>query len=565
MLKNVFQKQSILTELLEQSLITEEEQAEIEAKMENENLSEMAAISKIVSTNYNCLKFVAKHNNIDFISLKEVPKISNALLSEVPRNLITLYHILPFGYGANNAEIRIASPDPLDSQIIENLENRTNKKMIMFYASWSDIDDAVTQYLGTSEAIEAATAYIESLDGQAATGNIDLNDLTSDSPIVTIVDTLLQQAAKMKASDIHIEPFENRLRIRYRIDGVLAEQPSYSMSLHAAIISRLKIMGGMDISEKRIPQDGRISFFMNKIEYDVRVSMLPTVYGEKCVMRLALRANLQRDKKNLGLTDYDLKIFDRVFSNPNGIILVTGPTGSGKSTTLYTALSELSTEEVNVVTVEDPVEANVDGVNQVKTNDRAGLTFASALRSILRQDPDIIMIGEIRDQETAEIAVQAAITGHLVVSTLHTNSSAATVSRLVNMGLAPYLVADSVVGIMAQRLVRRLCPHCRKQRMATPEELIELGVKKQGVQLPIYDAGKCGYCNNTGFSGRIAVYEIMEVSPKIKDMIVDGARTSDIKEAAIANGMHTLHRSAAELVLRGTTTMSEMRKVSSEY
>ena len=265
------------------------------------------------------------------------------------------------------------------------------------------------------------------------------------------------------------------------------------------------------------------------------------------------------------MTDHDLKQFDRIFSNPNGIILVTGPTGSGKSTTLYTALSELSTEEVNVVTVEDPVEANVDGINQVKTNDRAGLTFASALRSILRQDPDIIMIGEIRDQETAEIAVQAAITGHLVVSTLHTNSSAATVSRLVNMGLEPYLVADSVVGILAQRLVRRLCPHCKKQRIATPEELVELGVKKQGLQLPIYEAGKCGYCNNTGYAGRIAVYEIMEVSPKIKDMIVDGARTSDIKEAAIANGMHTLHRSAAELVLRGVTTIPEMRKVSSEY
>jgi type IV pilus assembly protein PilB len=323
-------------------------------------------------------------------------------------------------------------------------------------------------------------------------------------------------------------------------------------------------MGKMNIAEKRVPQDGRITFMLDKVEYDVRASMLPTVYGEKCVMRLALRANLQRDKKDLGLTPYDLKIFDKIFSNPNGIILVTGPTGSGKSTTLYTALSELSTEEVNIVTVEDPVEANVDGVNQVHTNAVAGLTFASALRSILRQDPDIIMIGEIRDQETAEIAVQAAITGHLVVSTLHTNSSAATVTRLINMGIEPYLVADSVVGILAQRLVRRLCPRCKQEKIATEEELKELGVKKSGVKLKIYEKCGCTYCNNTGYQGRIAVYEIMDVGPELKELIMNNATSAEIKRVAVENGMHTLHRSAAELVVNGTTTISEMRKVSSE-
>jgi type IV pilus assembly protein PilB len=256
-------------------------------------------------------------------------------------------------------------------------------------------------------------------------------------------------------------------------------------------------------------------------------------------------------------------LFNKIFANPNGIILVTGPTGSGKSTTLYTALSELSTEEVNVVTVEDPVEANVDGVNQVHTNAKAGLTFASALRSILRQDPDIIMIGEIRDGETAEIAVQAAITGHLVVSTLHTNSSSATISRLVNMGIAPYLVADSVVGIFAQRLVRRLCQECKKPRQMTDEDAKELGLKP-GLKLTIYEKGGCPYCNNTGFKGRIAVYEIMDVGPEIKAMIQENASSAEIKKVAVANGMHTLHRSAAELVIKGITTISEMRKVSSE-
>jgi type IV pilus assembly protein PilB len=381
---------------------------------------------------------------------------------------------------------------------------------------------------------------------------------------VTVVDALLEQAARSKASDIHIEPFDTFLRIRYRIDGALVEQPSLPIQMHPAIIARLKVMGKMNIAEKRVPQDGRITFMLDKVEYDVRASMLPTVYGEKCVMRLALRANLQRDKKDLGLTPYDLKIFDKIFSNPNGIILVTGPTGSGKSTTLYTALSELSTEEVNIVTVEDPVEANVDGVNQVHTNAVAGLTFASALRSILRQDPDIIMIGEIRDQETAEIAVQAAITGHLVVSTLHTNSSAATVTRLINMGIEPYLVADSVVGILAQRLVRRLCPRCKQEKIATEEELKDLGVKKSGVKLKIYEKCGCTYCNNTGFQGRIAVYEIMDVGPELKELIMNNATSAEIKRVAVENGMHTLHRSAAELVINGTTTMSEMRKVSSE-
>jgi type IV pilus assembly protein PilB len=302
---------------------------------------------------------------------------------------------------------------------------------------------------------------------------------------------------------------------------------------------------------------------VDNVEYDIRVSVLPTVYGEKCVMRLALRANLQRDKKQLGLTDYDLKLFDKIFQSPNGIILVTGPTGSGKSTTLYTALSELSTEEVNVVTVEDPVEANVEGVNQVQTNAKAGLTFASALRSILRQDPDIIMIGEIRDEETAEIAVSAAITGHLVVSTLHTNSASATITRMINMGVPSYLVADSVIGILAQRLVRRLCPKCKKERMATAEDKKELGLKPEA-QIKIYDKCGCAYCNNTGYQGRIAVYEIMDVSPAIKELITNEASSAEIKKVAVANGMHTLHRSAAELVVKGITTIQEMRKVSNE-
>lgn len=562
MLKHIFQKQTLKEVLMEKQLLTEEQWIDIEAKMDQDGISEFVATSKKLGSVPEIHLALADYARVQHVALREMAKIPQDVLSEIPRSIISTAHIFPFGYGNDHSVLKIAFPDPTDTNLVDSVELRTGKTIDVYYCSWDDIDEMISKYYGSAEALEAANAYTQSVKTSELTAD-NTAEINSDSPIVTVVNSIIEQAAKLKASDIHIEPFDSLLRIRYRIDGALVERPSFPMAMHAAIIARLKVMGSMDISEKRIPQDGRITFMVDKVEYDIRVSVLPTVYGEKCVMRLALRANLQRDKKDLGLTPYDLKIFDKVFANPNGIILVTGPTGSGKSTTLYTALSELSTEEVNIVTVEDPVEANIDGVNQVKTNVKAGLTFASALRSILRQDPDIIMIGEIRDSETAEIAVQAAITGHLVVSTLHTNSSAASVSRLVNMGLEPYLVADSVVGIMAQRLVRRLCPKCKQERWVTEKEVQELGLK-QGTKVKIYDKCGCAYCNNTGYQGRIAVYEIMDVTPDIKELILRNASTADIKQAAVANGMHTLHRSAAELVVKGITSMSEMRKVSSE-
>ena len=297
------------------------------------------------------------------------------------------------------------------------------------------------------------------------------------------------------------------------------------------------------------------------MEYDIRVSILPTVYGEKIVMRLASKNALNREKSQLGLKPAEMQQFDHILKNPHGILLVTGPTGSGKSTTLYTALSELNTEDVNIITVEDPVEANIDGINQVQTNNKANLTFASALRSILRQDPDIIMIGEIRDQETAGIAVQASITGHLVVSTLHTNSSASTITRLADMGVEPYLIADSVVGVIAQRLVRRLCPNCKKPRIATEEEREILGVKSEE-PVQIYEPCGCPQCDNMGYKGRIGVYEILEMTQDLKTIISKNGSAEEIKEQAIKNGMHTLRMSASEYVLSGITSFNEMMKVS---
>ena len=563
MLKNLLQKQSFEDLIVKSNILTQDEYDSVIQEKPKEQTEEQAIVNHYASDRPK-FKEIARMLGVETIALLELSSVKRAVIDAVPRNLISEYRIFPFDFGDNgdDSTIKIATSHPSDKEVVDNLELRLGKNIIMYLSSDMEIEQMISKYYGDAAALEAADAYAATLAGRES-DDVKMDDVMSNSPIITIVNSILDQAARMKASDIHIEPFEDKLRIRYRIDGALVERPSYSTQMHSAIIARLKIMGGMDISEKRIPQDGRITFMVDKVEYDIRVSMLPTVYGEKCVMRLAIRENLQRNKKDLGLTDYDLKIFDKIFANPNGIILVTGPTGSGKSTTLYTALNELSTEEVNVITVEDPVEANVPGVNQVQTNTRAGLTFAAALRSILRQDPDIIMIGEIRDGETAGIAVQSAITGHLVVSTLHTNSSAASVSRLVNMGIEPYLVADSVVGIMAQRLVRKLCPRCKKPRQATPAEMEELGLKS-GVNIKIYEKGGCPYCNNTGFSGRTAVYEIMDITPSIKRLIIKNASTEEIRDEAIKNGMHTLHRSAAELVVKGITTMSEMRKVSSD-
>ena len=322
-------------------------------------------------------------------------------------------------------------------------------------------------------------------------------------------------------------------------------------------------MGDMDISEKRKPQDGRITLSVDHVEYDIRVSILPTIFGEKCVMRLAQKKALTRDKKDLGFTEQELMIFDNMLKHPNGILLVTGPTGSGKSTTLYTALSELNTEDVNIITVEDPVEANIDGINQVQVNARADMTFASALRSILRQDPDIIMIGEIRDEETAEIAVQASITGHLVVSTLHTNSSAGTITRMLNMGVESYLLADSMIGVIAQRLVRRLCPECKKPKIPTSEERKILEITEDD-PVTIYEPCGCPKCADTGYKGRIGVYEMLEITPDIKSMIAGAASSEAIKESAMKNGMHTLSMRARRKVLDGTTSLSEMYRVSAD-
>ena len=492
--------------------------------------------------------------------------IPSDLISMFDVDILKKYTAIPYAYDDRNVNIILmAMADPMDLLAVDDLSMISNRMIQPVVATPNEIMLAIDKYYGNAEASKAAKDYEAERADLFAEEDIDkmINDDVNNSPIVQLVNSMLEQAVRQRTSDIHIEALEKSVRVRYRIDGALFERATYNIKLLPAIVARLKVVGGMDISEKRKPQDGRITTFVDNREYDIRVSILPTVYGEKTVMRITNKGNLTRDISELGFSDTERKIFTHILKNPHGIILVTGPTGSGKSTTLYTALSELNTESVNIITVEDPVEANVAGINQVQTNVKAGLTFASALRSILRQDPDIIMIGEIRDTETASIAVQASITGHLVVSTLHTNSAASTVSRLEDMGIEPYLIADSVVGIIAQRLVRRLCQKCKRKRLATEDEL-ELLNLPAGTEQEIYEPVGCSNCDNSGFRGRIGVYEIMEVSNDVKRIIAKGGDADQIKDVALTQGMSTLRMSATRYVLEGITSVSEMIKVSFE-
>lgn len=509
---------------------------------------------------------LSKQLNIPLVSLVGI-KIPDNIVGMVSGQLLRKHTMIPIGEATDGTSVRVAMADPLDMTAIDDFVMASGQAVEPVFATTHDIMLALDKYYGNAESLNAAEQYTNERKSNDKEEEVDETDAEiENSPVVVLVRSMIEQAARMRASDVHVEPMQSKVRIRYRIDGDLKEIVSYDLSLQSAIIARLKVIGGLDIAEKRIPQSGRITLEVDKKEYDIRLEVSPTVYGEEAVMRLALKKALSRNKMELGLTERDLPKFDHIFANPNGIILVTGPTGSGKSTTLYTALSELNTEDVKIITVEDPVEANIDGIMQIQTNTKAGLTFASALRSILRLDPDKILIGEIRDQETAGIAVQAAITGHLVVSTLHTNSAAASISRLVNMGLPPYMVADSVVGILAQRLVKRLCPHCKRKVLATPEQkkLLLIPEKDMDKDIEIYEPVGCPECDDTGFRGRIAVYEIMEISPEIKRMIVDNARTEDIKQQAVKDGMFTLRMAAAECVLKGITDIKSLLKVSYE-
>jgi len=561
------QKLRLGTLMVQRGIITDEqlETALALQKKQHKHLGDCLVEMGLASEEdiVNVLEAQLKIPRIDLRGIR----IDAEIIGLVSGSVLRKHSVLPIAYDEKQSNTLIlAMADPLDMVAQDDISIITNCVIEPQITTLGEINAVLDRYFGTDEAMSAAEKYakeregqLQQLEAEQAEQQTELNN----APIVQLVRSIIEQAVRQRASDIHFDALEKQVRVRYRIDGVLAEKMLYDINLLPAIVTRIKIMSGMDISEKRKPQDGRITMSIDRQEYDIRVSALPSCYGEKIVMRLASSTALTRSKSDLGMREWELRKFEHIISNPNGILLVTGPTGSGKSTTLYTALSELNKESVNIITVEDPVEANIAGINQVQVNPKADLTFATALRSILRQDPDIIMIGEIRDYETASIAVQASITGHLVVSTLHTNSASAAFTRLLDMGVESYLLADSVVGVIAQRLVRKLCKSCRKPRQATEEEKLLLG-KKPEDDVTVYDPCGCQMCSDTGFFGRIGVYEIIEMTPELRHIITNRGSTEEIKAMGLAQGMHTLRMSATEYVLEGITTIEEMLKVSFE-
>ena len=558
--------EKLLTYLLERGLLTAKQADQLREKQKEsgKSIRELLAESAGVSEEHILEAMVAVFK-MPAVRLYE-QQIPMEVRQLVRADLLRTHVVLPFAFDPDEpGTLLVALNDPMNMRGRDLVAIASKCRVRPFLATTSDIHVAIDRYYGSEEVQEAVDLYTRDSEITTTIEEEIIREDVNSSPVVMLVNSMVEQAVRQRASDIHVEAEVDRVRVRCRVDGVLYSTATYSMRLLPAIVARIKIISGLDISEKRKPQDGRFSYTVDRREYDVRVSTLPTVYGEKCVLRLNQKQALSRNKSTLGLFPDDMEKFDRILGRPNGIVLVTGPTGSGKSTTLYTALSELNSEMVSIITVEDPVEANIEGINQVQVNVKADLTFANALRSILRQDPDIIMIGEIRDGETASIAVQASITGHLVVSTLHTNDTASSVTRLLDMGVESYLIADSTVGIIAQRLVRRLCPNCKRQRPIQEHEADYLGLSaKERVQQMLFEPVGCQRCNGTGYYGRIGVYEIMEITPQLRSMIARRAHTDSLREAAIEEGMMTLKQSARRLVLNGTTAITELHTISVE-
>lgn len=494
--------------------------------------------------------------HIPYIDLGETV-IDKAAIGMIPETLAKRHSLIPIKREKNLLTVAIA--DPLDLYAIDDVKNASGMEVVVVITSKRDILNAIDRYYGSEEAEKA----FEDLKREYGTINIaGLSEISAsevaNAPVVRLVNSILQHALKSGASDIHVEPTATSLRVRFRIDGQLQEVMTSAMAAHSAIITRIKIMGGMDIAEKRLPQDGRVETELDGVSIDLRISVLPTVYGEKVVIRILGGSFGVLDRKSLGVSKRNMPLFDKISQSPNGIILVSGPTGSGKTTTLYSLLTEVNTPEVNIITVEDPVEYKLEGINQVQVNVKAGLTFGNGLRSILRQDPDIIMIGEIRDSETAQIAIRASITGHLVLSTIHTNDAASSVIRLVDMGVEPYLVSSSLVGVIAQRLVRNICPRCKKAYTPSDSEMLLL---KLDEPTPIYKGEGCPACNFTGYKGRRSIHEILVSTREIRDLINLRASTDQIQQMATFQGTITLRESCMELVLAGVTTVDELLKV----
>jgi len=482
--------------------------------------------------------------------------INQSVVNLLPESIVKKYKVIPID--KRDGKLIVAMVDPLNFFAVDDIKLYTKMDLESVLATSEDIDKVIERYYTGSKTNKVIQEFTEGALYEDDYEEVEDEEVAS-APIVRLINSLFEQAVRSKASDIHIEPYADELRVRFRIDGDLWEITSLPKSNLSAVVTRIKIIGKMNIAEKRVPQDGRVETRIQDREIDMRISTLPTVYGEKIVLRLLDKTSFNFTKEGLGLSDHNLQLFDNILKSPYGMILVTGPTGSGKTTTLYTVLRELNQIEKNIITVEDPVEYRLGGINQVQVNVKTGLTFASGLRSILRQDPDIVMVGEIRDGETAEIAVRAAITGHLVLSTLHTNDSPSTIARLVDMGVEPYIVSSAVVGIVSQRLVKTLCNECKEAYEIDHKEKRMLGLDENETMV-LHRAVGCNACN-AGYSGRAAVHEIMPVNEGIRKLIDAGETTDLIRKKALDQGMTTLFQSALDLAVQGKTSFEEVMRV----
>ena len=482
--------------------------------------------------------------------------INPEVIALVPQAIAERYSILPID--KNGKKLTIAMVDPTNFYAIDDVRTISGLDIVPAIATEKDILRAINEFYGVQALVNKASSIIKPED----VASISEVQTANDAPVISIVNTIISQAIKERASDIHIEPTDTALRVRYRIDGALREFFSFPYKTHALLVSRIKIMSDLDIAERRIPQDGRIKYVENNKDYDLRVSTLPTVIGEKIVMRILDRSSVIVDIKSLGFSEYNLNRYSKLYNQAYGMILVTGPTGSGKTTTLYSTLTGLNKSTENIITVEDPVEYRLDGINQVQINPKAGLTFAAGLRSILRQDPNIVMLGEIRDGETADIAIRAALTGHLVLNTLHTNDSAGAISRLVDMGVAPFLVSSSVLGIIAQRLVRVICSECKESYQLEKDSLeYEFMENMCDGDTVLYRGRGCPSCGGTGYKGRLAIHEVLPISKNIRELITNHASVDLIKNAAFSEGMISMRQDGIQKVLEGKTTVKEVMKV----
>ncbi|RKQ63534.1 type IV pilus assembly protein PilB [Thermovibrio guaymasensis] len=546
--------------------------------LKGDNWEEELIKRKVVSEE-KLLSLLSEFFGVPYVDLRKV-EIPSDVIKIVPRSTAEKSLVIPFE--KKGPVLRLAMADPSDVQTRERIRFTTGFKIQPYVALPFRIKEKLEEVYGKaeeeffsklkSEILKESTSSkeegeLEEITISSQVISLDnLKSLANQAPIVKLVNALIMEALKKGASDIHIEPFEKELRIRYRIDGVLHEVGKYQPSIKDAVVARIKVLSGLDIAEKRLPQDGRMKAKYQGREIDFRVSTVPTIYGEKVVLRILDKGSLKLDLSELGLEDREYELLKKAIFSPYGMVLVTGPTGSGKTTTLYSCLLTVNRPEVNIMTVEDPVEYNLYGINQVQVNPEIGLTFARVLRAFLRQDPDIIMVGEIRDTETAEIAIEAALTGHLVLSTLHTNDAPSTVTRLVDMGIEPFLVSSSVILVIAQRLARRICPYCKAPYTYPEEVLLEVGFTPEEIEkLQTYKGMGCEKCDFTGYKGRVALYEVMEVVPEIRDAVVKGKNADEIRKIAKKYGMRTLREIGKIKIAKGITTPEEVLRVTRSY